>query len=81
MPQSIFIKYLPATATKHSRLKAITSSGLSAVIAYPSDVDGDKAFIRAAEALLEKYGLNWGCNWAIGGGDAARHYIAVLIPL
>lgn len=60
---AIITKYLPATNTLGSRIKATAYAG-SVTIAY--DYSGDACHRRAAQALCEKMG--WPSdNWIEGG--------------
>jgi hypothetical protein len=52
--QAIITKYLPATNTKPSRIKASCERG-SIVITYPSDLSGDAVHVAAADALVRKF--------------------------
>jgi hypothetical protein len=52
--QSIQTKYLPATATKPSRIKATCDRG-SITIGYPHDLSGDAVHVAAADALVAKF--------------------------
>lgn len=52
--QSILTKYIPATNTRGSRIKAICDRG-SLTIAYPHELSGDAVHVAAAQALCEKF--------------------------
>lgn len=53
MSQSITTKYLPATNTRGSRIKATSWKG-SVTISYPVDLDGPLAHEKAAQTLLDE---------------------------
>ena len=53
MSQSIITKYLPATNTRGSRIKATSWKG-SVTISYPFDLDGTSAHEKAAQTLLDE---------------------------
>jgi hypothetical protein len=57
--QAIITKYLPATATKGSRIKATCSAG-SITISYPHELSGQAVHKAAAKALIFK--LGWHVN-------------------
>ena len=54
--QAIHTKYLPATNTRGSRIKATAGAG-SVTIPYPHELSGQAVHRAAAEALCVK--LNW----------------------
>jgi hypothetical protein len=54
--QAIITKYLPATNTKGSRIKATCGAG-STTISYPHELSGQAVHRAAAEALIVK--LRW----------------------
>ena len=61
---AIVTKYLGATETKGSRIKA-TANGNSITIGYPHELSGAAIFAKAAIALCEKMG--WTGNLVSGG--------------
>jgi hypothetical protein len=66
--QAIITKYLPATNTKGSRIKATCSAG-SITISYPHELSGQAVYQAAAEALVSKMGWNThGYGGLLGGG-------------
>ena len=75
--QAIVTKYLGATNTKPSRIKATSASGLSVTISYPHELTSDDAHKRAALALCQKY--NWP-NELLGGGLSNSQEVWVMIP-
>jgi hypothetical protein len=54
--QAIRTKYIPATNSKGSRIKATCSAG-SLTISYPTELSGQACYRAAAEALADK--LDW----------------------
>jgi len=52
--QAIITKYLPATNTRGSRIKASCERG-SITIDYPHELSGDAVHIAAADALVAKF--------------------------
>lgn len=55
--QTITTKYLPATNTKGSRIKATTARGKSIIIPYDYEVSTDIAHQKAVIAICDK--LDW----------------------
>ena len=53
--QAIHTKYLPATNTRGSRIKATAGAG-SVIISYPHELSGQAAHRAAADALCAKLG-------------------------
>lgn len=53
MSQSIITKYLPATNTLNSRIKATSWKG-SVTISYPYELSGTEAHQKAAQELLDE---------------------------
>jgi len=64
--QAIETKYLPATNTRGSRIKATSASGLSVTVPYPHELSGMECHWEAARALIAK--LGWGGAEYVGGG-------------
>jgi len=62
--QAIQTKYLSATNTKGSRIKATCAAG-SITISYPSELSGQAVHRSAAEALALK--LGWTEHKLLGG--------------
>ena len=56
---AIHTKYLSPTNTRGSRIKAYTTAGLSAFIAYPHELSYELAHFEAVKALVQKHGLEW----------------------
>lgn len=75
--QAIITKYLSATNTRSSRIKATCQAG-SVTISYPHDLTGMYCHAAAAKALVEK--LGWGhANYGdlMGGGLPSGDYVFV----
>jgi hypothetical protein len=53
--QAIITKYLPATNSRGSRIKATCAAG-SITISYPYELSGQAVHRKAAEALVAKLG-------------------------
>lgn len=56
---AIQTKYLPATTTLGSRIKAWANKGQSVTIPYPHELSNERVYFAAVEALIEKYDLAW----------------------
>ena len=73
--QAILTKYIPASSTKGSRIKATCEAG-SLYIPYPHELSGQAVYRAAAEALVKK--LGWSdCGPLLGGGIAKSQYVFV----
>lgn len=55
--QTITTKYIPATDTKGSRIKATASGGVSVIMPYRYDMSTKETHIAAVGLLMEK--LDW----------------------
>jgi hypothetical protein len=62
--QAIVVKYLPATNTKGTRLKATCKSG-SVTVGYPYGLGGSEGLRFAADALCAK--LHWNRQYLVQG--------------
>ena len=61
---AIHTKFIPATNTKGSRIKAYTTGygdhkGFTATIGYPHEFDSVRAHFEAVKALVSKNKLEW----------------------
>ena len=56
--QAIQTRYLPATDTRGSRIKAWAEAG-SITIPYPHELSGQAVYRKAAQALADKFGWNY----------------------
>lgn len=63
--KAILTKYIPATATKGSRIKAIAEGVKPLTIDYPHELSGDAVYRKAAEALRDRQG--WKGELICGG--------------
>lgn len=73
--QSIVTKYLGATDSKGSRIKATAYAG-SVTLAWNHELDATGNSIAAARALAEK--LGWSGSWAMGTLPDSRD---VFVPI
>lgn len=65
---AIQTKYIPASNTKGSRIKAFTESGFSAVVSYDYSLDGVNIHFKAVKELVKKHKLDWNINKMVYGG-------------
>lgn len=56
---AIHTKYISATNTRGSRIKAYTVSGFSVTIPYPHEYSYEVCHFQAVKALVEKHKLDW----------------------
>ena len=56
---AIQTKFLPATNTRGSRIKAWTDTGYSATISYPHELSFELCHFEAVKALVAKHNLPW----------------------
>ena len=75
MRQSISTKYLGATNTRGSRVKAKSSSGLSLTLSWDDALNSDANHKAAAEALAVK--LKWSGHWVAGADRDGRGNVYV----
>ena len=75
MRQSISTKYLGATNTRGSRVKAKTSSGLSLTLSWDDALNTDENHKAAAVALASK--LKWTGRWVAGADRDGRGNVYV----
>jgi hypothetical protein len=68
--QAIYTKYIGATNTKGSRIKAYTHAGLSAYVSYPHEFDGQQAHYQAVKELARKHKLTWPIDRMTWGDSA-----------
>jgi hypothetical protein len=81
--KAIITKYLPATNTKPSRIKASDGRNMS-VIGYPHELSSQQAHAKAATALCKKMGWNWkmtggglengDCVWTFNDSDYKANF-------
>jgi hypothetical protein len=56
---AIQTKYLPATNTRGSRIKAFTCTGRSVTIPLPQDLSRELVHFEAVKELIDRFELNW----------------------
>ncbi len=56
---AIHTKYLPATNTRGTRIKAYTTSGFTATISYPYAESYEVAHFQAVKELIKSNNLDW----------------------
>ena len=71
--QAIETKYLPATNTRGSRIKATTASGISATVPYPHELSGMECHWEAARVLVKR--LGWSGEYVCGGTRAGYVFV------
>ena len=67
---AIHTKYIPATSTKGSRIKAYTSTGFTATVPYPYELSYEKCHFEAVKALVKKHNLDWKIDKMFHGDSA-----------
>ena len=72
---AIHTKYISATNTRGSRIKAYTCNGMglkgfTATIAYPHELSGAACHFEAVKELIKKNGLDWNTD-GMSYGDSA----------
>ena len=73
---SIQTKYIPATNTKGSRIKAYTERGLSVTISYPHEFSHERPHYEAVKALVKKHNLDWPIdNMCFGSSADGKGYV------
>lgn len=73
--KAIETKYLPATDTKGSRIKAYHEGGMSVTIPYPHELSGADCYWEAARKLIERMGWT-GTDWYVGGTKGGYVFVA-----
>ena len=69
--KAIHTKYLPATNTKPSRIKASASNGfLSVIISHPHETGNHMDHFEAVKALIAKHNLKWDISQMVYGDSA-----------
>ena len=76
--QAIVTKYLPATSSRGSRIKATAQVG-SVTVAYDCDLDLEGNHDAAAKALADKY--EWPGEWFGGGSPDGRGNVYVCVEV
>ena len=76
--QSITTKFLPATNTRGSRVKAVAASGKQLLMAYDHGLNSDENHFQVARTLAEKLGwMDGGFELVAGGYDKGMHCILI----
>ena len=65
--QAIETKYVPATNTRGSRIKA-TAGGMSAVVSYDHSLSDVDVHFEAVKGLVKKHDLEWDISKMVYGG-------------
>lgn len=68
--QAIHTKYIGATNTKGSRIKAYTRFGLSVQIPFPHEFNGHLVHFQAVKELAKKHKLDWPIDRMTWGDSA-----------
>lgn len=78
---AIHTKCLHATNTRGTRIKAYTTTGFEATIAYPYAESYEKAHFEAVKALIERNKLDWNTD-DMRYGDSAdgKGYVFCFAP-
>lgn len=76
MRQAIETRFLGPTNHRGARVKARAEAG-SAVIRWDSNLSVDANHRRAAAALTDKLGWDWGDQWVGGGSADGRGFVFV----
>ena len=77
---AIHTKYISASSTRGSRIKAYTAAhgdfkGFQATISYPSELSGVACHFEAVKALVAKHNLSWNFeNMRYGDSADGRGY-------
>ncbi len=75
--QAIHTKYLPASNTKPSRIKA-TANRHSVIVSFDHSFDGHMVHFQAVKALVAKHNLDWDiANMCYGGSSDGKGYTFV----
>jgi len=65
---AIQTKFIAPTNHRGARIKAFTSSGFSATIAYPYSSGDESSHFEAVKELVKKNNLNWNLEGMTYGG-------------
>jgi hypothetical protein len=68
--QAIHTKYLPASNTKPSRIKATADNGFSVIVSFDHSFDGHMVHFQAVKALVAKHKLTWNIDEMCYGGSS-----------
>ena len=73
---AIHTKFIPASNTRGSRIKAYTSSKWTATIPYPHELSFEQAHFAAVKELVSKHKLRWNIeNMRFGGSADGKGYV------
>jgi len=67
---AIHTRYIGASNTRGSRIKAYTTTGLTATINYPHEYSFEVCHFQAVKALVAKHSLEW-CLDNMRHGDSS----------
>ena len=76
--QAIHTKYIPASNTKGSRIKATSDNGHSVIVSRNDALNGHLVHFEAVKALVIKHKLAWDIeNMCYGGSSDGKGYTFV----
>lgn len=67
---AIHTKYISASNTRGSRIKAYTNTGFTATVPYPHELNYEKCHFEAVKALVKKHKLDWDISKMCFGDSA-----------
>ena len=70
---AIHTKYIPATNTRGSRIKAYTACGFNATVSYDHSLVYEMVHFEAVKALVKKHDLDWDISDMRYGDSADGH--------
>jgi hypothetical protein len=75
---AIHTKYISASNTKGSRIKARSDNGHSVIVSFDHSLYGHLVHFEAVKALVAKHKLNWDIsNMCYGGSSDGKGYTFV----
>ena len=75
---AIHTKYIPASNTKGSRIKATSDNGHSVIVSRNDALNGHLVHFEAVKALVIKHKLTWDIeNMCYGGSSDCKGYTFV----
>jgi len=75
---AIHTKYISASNTKGSRIKARSDNGHSVIVSFDHSLHGHLVHFEAVKALVAKHKLNWDIsNMCYGGSSDGKGYTFV----
>ncbi len=76
--QAIHTKYVPASNTKPSRIRATSDSGLTIIVSRDDSFTGHMVHFQAVKALVTKHKLDWNIdNMCFGGSSDGKGFTFV----